>query len=140
MSVQVSEQHPDKASSTCPSPHPTDKSRRSQSKDEEKQRKPWKYSGYSVFSRLLGSDGDLLVVRRFGHLHARLIMWLQDSVVQLEEELDFIDGECSKTDGPDFNNGSFREEPIARRTEILRQLKQALQDYGKQSRLFCKEI
>ncbi|KDN65471.1 hypothetical protein CSUB01_05517 [Colletotrichum sublineola] len=30
---------------------------------------------------------------------------------------------------PDFNNGSFREEPIKRRAEVLRELHKALQDY-----------
>jgi len=97
---------------------------------EESRTKPWKYSGYNVFTRLIASDGDFLVVRRFGHLHARLLLWLQDSVSQLEEELDSIDAAARKVGGQDFNNGSFREEPIPRRTEILKELKVALDDYG----------
>lgn len=98
---------------------------------EERQSKPWKHSGYNVFSRLLASDQDFITVRRFGHLHTRLLLWHQDSVARLEEELDHIDRQSSNAAGPDFNNGSFREEPIKRRADILKELQQALQDYGK---------
>ncbi|KAK2058304.1 hypothetical protein LY76DRAFT_545012 [Colletotrichum caudatum] len=106
---------------------------------EERQLKPWKYSGYNVFSRLLASDQDFLVVRRFGHVRSRLLLWLQDSVVRLEEELDHIDQQCSNGAGPDFNNGSFREEPVGRRAEVLQELHKALKDYDEHV-LRCSQL
>jgi hypothetical protein len=51
---------------------------------------PWKYTGYRIFSRWMATDNDFLIVRRFGNLNARIILSMQDDIVQLEEQLNLI--------------------------------------------------
>ncbi|KAF1917476.1 hypothetical protein BDU57DRAFT_513759 [Ampelomyces quisqualis] len=81
------------------------------SPDQEKE-KPWKYVGYKVFSRWVASDPSFFVLRRFGTLNARVALSLQDEIVQLEEELDYMDKTYSHRDTPDAHNGTFREDPF----------------------------
>jgi hypothetical protein len=80
---------------------------------------PWKYVGYKVFSRWLASDGAFLMVRRFGSLNARVALFLQDEIVQLETELDLIDATLSEEEMGMMNNGSFRKDPWERRKKLI---------------------
>lgn len=70
---------------------------------------PWKYDGYRLFSKWLASEKTFFIVRQFGALNTRIILALQDEIVQLEQRLNRIDEEVSRKDLPDStNNGSFR--------------------------------
>ena len=52
---------------------------------------PWKYLGYRAFCEWSASDNELFVLRRFTALNTRVILKMQDEIVQLEEELAEID-------------------------------------------------
>src|ERR1700722_559445 len=67
--------------------------------------KPWKYTGYRVFSQFIASDNDFFVLRRFGTLNARVILALQDQLSKLEEDLEEIDNRCSRLNAGNINNG-----------------------------------
>jgi len=83
-----------------------------QEREKRETEKPWKYVGYKVFSRWMASDQTFFIMRRFGALNARVALSLQDEIVELEEQLDFMDKEYSSPDVADVNNGSFRDDPF----------------------------
>ena len=97
------------------------------------EKKPWKYIGYRGFSSFLASDNDFLFLRRFGTLHARVLLELQDQVVRLEEQLDEIDSKVSSKAYPDQHNGSFRTDAhqFQDRSELVVEIQAKLREYGK---------
>ncbi|KAF2281537.1 uncharacterized protein EI97DRAFT_463847 [Westerdykella ornata] len=98
--------------------------------DEEILRKPWKYLGYRSYSSFLASDDNFLVFRRFGDLNARVLLYLQDQIVRLEERLEELDTLHSAKTAPDIHNGSFRLEPVPERSKILEELHPKLKEYN----------
>ncbi|KAH0545395.1 hypothetical protein FGG08_000536 [Glutinoglossum americanum] len=97
---------------------------------EEVEKKPWKYLGYQAFSQWAASDNDFFVIRRFGALNTRVILKWQDDIAKLEDELQSLDDDARRIDGPHLNNGSFRHEPIPRRSEILHESHRKLKEYS----------
>jgi hypothetical protein len=93
---------------------------------------PWKFTGYRIFSRWMATDNAFLILRRFGNLNARIALSMQDDIVQLEEKLDAIEKIlCSKDQDWRLNNGSFREDPISARRELIKkELPQKLAEYS----------
>jgi hypothetical protein len=100
--------------------------------DEEKFKLPWKYIGYRVFSKWMASDQSFFIARRFGALHTRAVLSMQDELVRLEEELDSMDKDYSRKDVPDaVTNGSFRRDPFEdRRNLVQKELPKKLAEYG----------
>jgi len=87
------------------------------------ERAPWKYFGYEIFSKWLATDSAFLIVRRFGALNARILLSMQDEIVQLEQELEDIEVVLSdKTQDRSIKNGSFRSDPYPRRKEIVKDI------------------
>ena len=74
------------------------------------------------------SDDDFFVLRRFGEVSARVLLRLQDQIVELEERLREIDKMCVKN-GKD--NGTFRYDHCEERTWLLDQLTSRLAHYRK---------
>jgi hypothetical protein len=83
----------------------------------------------------MATDNAFLIVRRFGNLNARIALSMQDDIVQLEEQLNIIDGAlCERNIDPKTNNGSFRNDPWADRTDIIKnQLPKKLAEYSESS-------
>lgn len=50
-----------------------------------------KYKGYRDFTSYMAADPDFFAVRRFGRLHTRALLTLQDQIVELEKRLDAMD-------------------------------------------------
>jgi hypothetical protein len=94
------------------------------------QQKPWKEIGYRGFSAFLASDNDFLIFRRFGAINARLLLYLQDEIAVLEEELEELEAECVAKNAEDIHNGSFRLEALPERTEILEALNMKVRQYS----------
>jgi hypothetical protein len=92
---------------------------------------PWKYLGYRIFSRWVGSEKSFLVVRQFSTLNARIILWLQDDISILEQQLDLIERRYSQVGGDDHDNGSFRRDHYMERKIIMEKLYVALHKYSK---------
>lgn len=100
----------------------------------------WRYKGYPAFSTWMASSDDAFVVRRFGTVHARTILMLQDKIVRLEAQLEEDDRRCMNQRLPKSeeylaNNGSIRKDELYRphRTAILEELVPLLEQYGQQS-------
>lgn len=80
--LPLSEQPPSLSSRAPPQTEPS---------ETDIQNQPWKYTGYRAFCEWSASDNDLLVVRRFSALNTRVVLKMQDEIVQLEDELAGID-------------------------------------------------
>lgn len=78
------------------------------------------------------SDDDFFLLRRFGELSARVLLRLQDRIVQLEEELQRVDDLCLKNGS---NNGTFRYDPNYGRQRLLDELTPRLEQYRRCYRL-----
>lgn len=93
-------------------------------------------AGYPQFSRWVASDKAWLITRRFSTLNARVILLLQDNIVELEGQLNKLDEAYSRPkevmqDADNTHNGSFRLDRESRRTVILDNLTIALSKYSK---------
>ncbi|KFZ04303.1 hypothetical protein V502_10252 [Pseudogymnoascus sp. VKM F-4520 (FW-2644)] len=109
---------------------------------------PWKYgvyliaallfaviAGYPQFSRWVASDQAWFITRRFSTLNARIILLLQDRIVELEDKLNEHDEFHSQSkevmqDLDYTHNGSFRLDRESKRTEVLEDLVNAVSQYN----------
>jgi hypothetical protein len=91
--------------------------------------KPWRYLGYRGFSTFVASDDDFFILRRFGTLHARVLLALQDRITVLESNLRAIDEDASRHDD-DYNNGTFREDRFQDRVLIIDEIQKQLGQYS----------
>ena len=92
--------------------------------------------GYDIFSKWVASDQGWLIVRHFGTLNTRVILALQDQIVQLEEELKAVDDRCRLPssilhDDDQTDNGSFRKDFSERKELICDKLVNALSKYSR---------
>ena len=92
--------------------------------------KRWKDVGYPAYSRLVGSDSELFLLRRFNTLNARVILGLQDRISELERKLKVID-DGYKSGSDDFNNGSFRYDTQDDRKTLMKKIKEKLKEYSR---------
>ena len=76
--------------------------------------------------RWMASDDDFFVIRKFGEVAARVLLRMQDRIVQLEEKLQNQD-RISATHG--LHSGTFRYEKNLSRDEILDELTRRLSEY-----------
>jgi hypothetical protein len=101
--------------------------------EETKLSMAWKYEGYQALSKWMASDDDFFVFRRFESLNANTLLWMQDKISRLEQELANIHKavEDSKP-GQRWRNDSFRwdEKSMPRREEIMVQLSHQLLQYS----------
>ncbi|KAL1638894.1 hypothetical protein SLS58_008479 [Diplodia intermedia] len=98
-------------------------------------RKENRFMGYPAFSSLLASDNDAFVVRKFGSLHVRTILLLQDEITQLENRLAQIDKEVAEAPQEEYlcHNGSFRGDKLwhRERYDILHHLATLFEKYDR---------
>lgn len=93
----------------------------------------WKYEGYQAFSRWMASDDDFFVFRRFESLNANTILWMQDKISRLEEELQELHRNEEDAKSDEYGrNDSFRfdETYLPRRDQIMCELSRQLQHYS----------
>lgn len=76
--------------------------------------------------RWMASDDDFFVIRKFGEVAARVLLRMQDRIVQLEEKLQKQD-RISARQGLD--SGTFRNEKNLSRDEIMDELTWRLSAY-----------
>jgi hypothetical protein len=92
--------------------------------------------GYPLLAAFLDSDENFMVYRRFGFLHARLLLQKQDELRVMEEALDEMDRKDAN--GEDSQVLQCREEDEARadqhsgaRKSLLGRIEETLLKYGK---------
>jgi hypothetical protein len=84
---------------------------------------PRKYSGYRVFSRWMASDQAFFILRRFGTLNTRILLAMQDEIVELEDRLNLLDEEASRKETPDnVDNGTIRDDPFGDRRRLVTEI------------------
>lgn len=79
-------------------------------------------------SAWMASDDDFFMIRRFEGLGARVVLLMQNRIVQLEHELREEDNKCALERG---NNGTFDTDRRKRRMEIMDELAERLERYRK---------
>lgn len=62
--------------------------------------RPAKLQGYPSFAQFIATDRDAAIYRKYAHLSARNLLYLQSELNELEEQLQRLDRE----DGKDINN------------------------------------
>jgi hypothetical protein len=99
---------------------------------------PWNIYGYPAFATWLAASEDNMILRRFDILHGRVLLYMQDHIVEKEIQLRELDRSCTAGNSPLVHNGSFRSDlsPAAvenarKRIGILEELKVLLKEYGK---------
>jgi hypothetical protein len=94
----------------------------------------------------LDSDENFMIYRRFGFLHARVLLRKQDKLRQMEEALDTMDTRDAQASDPLPNKALMSREidesgtdtsPHGTRAELLDKVEDDLVKYGKQ-RTYCK--
>ncbi|OCL12968.1 hypothetical protein AOQ84DRAFT_131338 [Glonium stellatum] len=101
---------------------------------------PARYLGYRVFSKWVASDQTYFIVRKFPALNVRVILSLQDEIVKLEQELNTLDEDWSRErlpggiqhpDPDTIHNGTFRQDDVQERTELIERLTKKLKNYSR---------
>jgi hypothetical protein len=85
----------------------------------------------------MASDQAFFILRRFGTLNARVLLALQDEIVELEDQLNLLDEEASRKETPlNLDNGTFRDDPFSDRRELVTKiLPEKLAKYSKRVQL-----
>lgn len=103
-------------------------------------RAAWKYVGYPGFSRFMASSNDCFALRKFTGLNVRVLLKLQNNVVELERRLDEMD-DFTKNLPPDEGGcASFRLDADSPREELLEEIDVALAKYSKSSAKVCTTV
>lgn len=84
--------------------------------------------GYPRFSALMSMSRQSQIFRQFRTLRLRMLLYKQDEVVELEEQLAEI--EDKDTDNNDLHRGNRRLDQNKKRKSILKQLDRKLAVYG----------
>lgn len=88
--------------------------------------------GYPKLAAFENADPSFLIYRKFGWLHNRLLLYLQDELAELEHELDKRDKATFCDDDDDLLLCSRRDDwirPSARR-ELIQKIARKLEEYG----------
>jgi hypothetical protein len=82
--------------------------------------------GYPQFSALISSHSTFQVYRRFVRLRSRLLLYKQDSLAHLEDELDLIDRQENRV----IFLGNRRRDRNDERIQVMKKIDQELAEYG----------
>ncbi|KAL1967377.1 hypothetical protein VTN77DRAFT_3161 [Rasamsonia byssochlamydoides] len=96
---------------------------------------PWKYCGYKRYSAFLGFSRSFFFLRQFRTLNVRVLLAMQDDIVELEEELDRIE-ETLRQASSNVHNGKLREVDRAvseaeQRHELIWEIQEKIRRYNK---------
>lgn len=91
---------------------------------------PWKYLGYRALAKWAGSSREALIVRRFNALNARVLLFMQDEIVRIEDDLEELD-KWNMRPNAKVHNGTFAFEHEQERNDLLGLLTTKLKAYSK---------
>ncbi|KAK0509130.1 hypothetical protein JMJ35_008501 [Cladonia borealis] len=86
--------------------------------------------GYGKLAAFIDCDPNFRIYRKFGWLHNRVLLHIQDELQELEEELEMIDAWEAKS-GDNVKLASRREDTTTERLELIATIKQKLDEYDK---------
>lgn len=71
----------------------------------------------------MASDQAFFILRRFSTLNTRVLLAMQDEIVELEDRLNFMDEEYSRRDYSEpVDNGTFRDDPFNDRRKLVQEI------------------
>lgn len=97
-------------------------------------------NGFPRLAAFLDSDDNFMLYRRFGYIHARILLQKQDELKEIEERLEALDTEddgggerlqrCLKSRA--FDEARDRKSPPEResRRQLLRRAEDLVREYG----------
>lgn len=88
----------------------------------------------------MSSDNDFFVLRRFGEVGARVLLYMQDQIVELEEQLRREDELCKRAPKEFADSGTFRGDPNTQRREIMQKLSVVLDKYRNNSQFQAESL
>jgi hypothetical protein len=97
--------------------------------DKDRAQKLWKFIGYRAFCKLVASDDDFFVLRKFSVLTSRVLLCLQDELSELEGELEAIEEDLMAKSAQDRHNGRFRGD-LEERRDIVDKIDKRLRAYN----------
>lgn len=87
--------------------------------------------GYGKLAAIVGSDPNFLIYRKFLWLHNRVLLNLQDELVELEEDLESIDRPDHETDDKRLISRRRDEAyPDSKRKTLIKTINEKLMAYG----------
>lgn len=94
-------------------------------------RHPWRDDGYPSLAKWMASSEDFFILRRFGSLNARVLLLMQDRIVELERDLHDIDEEARRAPDEMADSSTLRDDPQEQRLATLDKLIPILREYSK---------
>ena len=88
----------------------------------------WKYAGYPALSKWLASSTDGFAIRKFANANVRVLLKLQNDIVEQERELKVMDDLAQEL--PDGSSHSLRLEAGLPRDRKVDRLGDLLKDYS----------
>ncbi|TVY12821.1 hypothetical protein LARI1_G008946 [Lachnellula arida] len=90
--------------------------------------------GYPRLAAFLDSDENFMIYRRFGYLHARLLLYKQDELRAFEKQLDRMDRKDAYPGTQRFlqcrESDDYRVQPVGKsRKELLRKIENTIVEY-----------
>ena len=83
-----------------------------------------------MLAAILNCDPNFLICRKFGRLHVRVLLHLQDELAELEEEVEDLDQEDYKENERRLTSRRLDDEISGERKELLRRVNAKLTEYG----------
>ena len=71
-----------------------------------------------------------MIIRRFRVLNSRLLLYLQDQITGLENDLDALEAEHVSPVRTDVHNGSFRQDVVPKRKALLKKILAKVKEYS----------
>ncbi len=88
-------------------------------------------AGYPRLAVFLDSDENFMLYRRFGFLQARVLLYKQDELRELEEKLDKMDRRDSKTRPKKLKSRERDDAENEDRRKLIQNIAKAFQEYSK---------
>jgi hypothetical protein len=103
--------------------------------DDWKNERSWQYQGYPALSDWMASSNDFFLLRRFSHLQARCLLYLQNEIAMRDRMLNAWDEFARKQQPPGGDSGDIAcdpdELPNNPRPRLVREMIPLLQQYSK---------
>lgn len=107
---------------------------------KERRGKAHEYEGYDEFSKWMASDDDCFIIRRFEKLNARVILYMQERISQIEQRLIQIHEGNAHPSNEKRRNDSIRWDARneQERDRLMRDLTGLLHHYNQYIETFSK--
>ncbi len=89
--------------------------------------------GYPQLASFVNSDANFIIYRRFGYLHNRVLLYRQDELCELQDNLEWLDKSDIQEDPIRLKSREEDETHSDERTKLIKNIEDKLKDYGQYS-------